>query len=60
MSKILITGNGFDLFHYLPTKYGHFIAIMTTIEDCNFSEDVSFEELFGKVFKIKKSLSFTT
>jgi hypothetical protein len=53
MSKILITGNGFDLFHHLPTKYGHFMAIMITIEDCNFSDEVSFEELFGRVFKIK-------
>lgn len=53
MSKILITGNGFDLFHHLPTKYGHFMEIMTTIEESNFSNEVSFEELFGKFFKNK-------
>lgn len=29
------------------------MAIMTTIEGCNFSDEVSFEELFGRVFKIK-------
>lgn len=51
MGKILITGNGFDLFHHLPTKYGHFMAIMMTIEENNFSDDVSFEELFGSFFK---------
>lgn len=53
MSKILITGNGFDLFHHLPTKYHHFISIMETIEDVDYDNDVSFEELFGRVFKIK-------
>lgn len=51
MSKILITGNGFDLFHHLPTKYGHFMAIMMTIEESSFSEEITFEELFGKFFK---------
>ena len=53
MSKILITGNGFDLYHGLPTKYGHFMAIMMTIEDCNFDKDVIFDELFSKIFKVK-------
>ena len=53
MSKILITGNGFDLFHHLPTKYNHFISIMITIEDVVYESDVSFEELFGRVFKRK-------
>ncbi|WP_281297959.1 AbiH family protein [Flavobacterium limnophilum] len=53
MSKILITGNGFDLFHHLPTKYNHFISIMTMIEDVEYSTDVSFEKLFGRVFKIR-------
>lgn len=51
MSKILITGNGFDLFHHLPTKYHHFISIMQTIENNVYAADVSFEELFGEVFK---------
>lgn len=51
MSKILITGNGFDLFHGLPTKYGHFIAVMKTIEDVNFSAEINFEDLYGRIFK---------
>lgn len=51
MSKILITGNGFDLFHHLPTKYHHFISIMLTIEDIQYDTEVSFDELFGRVFK---------
>jgi hypothetical protein len=51
MSKILITGNGFDLFHHLPTKYHHFISIMQTIEKNNYDNMVSFEKLFGDVFK---------
>ena len=54
MSKILITGNGFDLFHHLPTKYGHFMSIMMTIEETSFSsDDITFEELFGSFFKQK-------
>ena len=51
MSKILITGNGFDLFHGLPTKYGHFMSVMTTIEESNFQEDLSFNDLFQSFFK---------
>jgi hypothetical protein len=53
MSKILITGNGFDLFHQLPTKYGHFMAIMMTIEETSFSDNITFEELFGSFFNQK-------
>lgn len=53
MSKILITGNGFDLFHHLPTKYNHFMAVMRTIEENNFHHKVPFDELFGKTFKEK-------
>jgi hypothetical protein len=51
MPKILITGNGFDLFHNLPTKYQHFMSIMKTIETNDFTGDVSFEVLFGNNFK---------
>lgn len=59
MSKILITGNGFDLFHHLPTKYGHFMAIMETIEKFQFKGDyVGFEELFGEFFKKKFPLEY--
>ncbi|WP_165830378.1 AbiH family protein [Flavobacterium aquariorum] len=53
MAKILITGNGFDLFHHLPTKYHHFISIMQTIENNVYATDVSFEKLFGEVFKLR-------
>ena len=53
MSKILITGNGFDLFHHLPTKYGHFMAIMKTIQQLKFKEVACYEDLFGKIFKEK-------
>ncbi|WP_208639967.1 AbiH family protein [Flavobacterium limicola] len=58
MGKILITGNGFDLFHHLPTKYGHFMSIMKTIEDNNFSKDISFEDLFGLEFKIDSKYDY--
>ena len=51
MSKILITGNGFDLFHHLPTKYQHFISIMQTIEKHQFKDEVTFLKLFGRSFK---------
>ena len=30
--NILIVGNGFDLSHYLPTKYDHFMDVMEAIE----------------------------
>lgn len=53
MSKILITGNGFDLFHHLPTKYHHFISIMETIEKFQPSKEATFEDLFGRMFKDK-------
>lgn len=58
MSKILITGNGFDLFHHLPTKYDHFISIMMTIEDNVYSADVTFEKLFERVFKSKHRFEY--
>lgn len=58
MAKILITGNGFDLFHHLPTKYGHFMSIMKTIEGNNFSKDISFEDLFGSFFKDENQIDY--
>jgi hypothetical protein len=51
MAKILITGNGFDLFHHLPTKYQHFMSVMKTIENNEFNNEVSFDQLFGLEFK---------
>ena len=60
MSKILITGNGFDLFHNLPTKYQHFMSVMTTIENHQYLSEVCFEEIFGGVFKDKFSNDFNS
>lgn len=53
--KIVIIGNGFDLRHFLPTKYNHLITILREIEtlDFNIISKVSFENLFGKLFKEK-------
>ena len=33
--NILIVGNGFDISHYLPTKYDHFMDVMGAIEKKN-------------------------
>jgi len=53
--KIVIIGNGFDLRHFLPTKYNHLITILREIETLNFDtiSEVNFETLFGKLFKEK-------
>ncbi len=53
MSKILITGNGFDLFHGLPTKYGHFMAVMEVIEDIEEKEVYGFYDLFNENFGLE-------
>lgn len=50
MSKILITGNGFDLFHGLPTKYGHFMAVMEVIENIEEKEEYDYYDLFDEDF----------
>jgi hypothetical protein len=59
MAKILITGNGFDLFHHLPTKYQHFMSVMKTIENNQFNNEVSFDELFGHEFKKDSSNDYS-
>lgn len=52
--KIVILGNGFDLRHYLPTKYNHLITILREIENYVFSDsEVSFSDLFNGSFKEK-------
>lgn len=53
--KIVIIGNGFDLRHFLPTKYNHLITLLREIETLNFDtiSEVNFETLFGKLFKEK-------
>ena len=38
--NILIVGNGFDLSHYLPTKYDHFMDVMRAIEEKDTGEKV--------------------
>lgn len=45
--NILIVGNGFDLSHYLPTKYDHFMDVIGAIETHE-GETMSFDELFSK------------
>lgn len=48
--KILIIGNGFDLYHELPTKYSQFIKALMNIEDLNIEDkDISFDDLFKDV-----------
>ena len=53
--KIVILGNGFDLRHYLPTKYDHLITILRVIENLDFDNyaELNFEDLFGNLFKGK-------
>lgn len=52
--KIVILGNGFDLRHFLPTKYNHLITILREIDNYAFSDcEVSFSDLFNEDFKQK-------
>ena len=45
--NILIVGNGFDLSHYLPTKYDHFMVAMAAIENWDIKEGLmEFDDLF--------------
>lgn len=46
--KILIVGNGFDLAHFLPTKYEHFIHAMKVVESSD-KESLEFEKLFEAI-----------
>ncbi|AAZ18241.1 hypothetical protein Psyc_0372 [Psychrobacter arcticus 273-4] len=45
-AKILILGNGFDLAHFLPTKYDHFMHAMRNVENHNKDEPMIFEALY--------------
>ena len=50
--NILIVGNGFDLSHYLPTKYDHFMVAMEAIENWDVSKgDMSFDNLFSALYE---------
>ncbi|MCH4243240.1 AbiH family protein [Acinetobacter gerneri] len=52
--NILIVGNGFDLSHYLPTKYDHFMVAMNAIENWDEShEGMTFDDLFCKDYWYK-------
>lgn len=52
MKNILIVGNGFDLSHFLPTKYDHFMGVMRAIQEFNKSNScMSFDDLFSELQK---------
>lgn len=67
--NILIVGNGFDLSHYLPTKYDHFMDVMRTIEEKDLGKPISdlfttsvddLPQLILKVLQIKTATSELT
>lgn len=49
--KVLIIGNGFDLYHGLPTKYSQFIGVLINIEALNIENEleITFEDLFKNI-----------
>jgi hypothetical protein len=50
--NILIVGNGFDLAHYLPTKYDHFMGAMQAIEAWDITKgDMNFDDLFKSFYQ---------
>lgn len=44
--KILMLGNGFDLAHFLPTKYDYFMHAMRNVENYNKGAPMTFESLY--------------
>ncbi|WP_352259025.1 AbiH family protein [Psychrobacter sp. TB55-MNA-CIBAN-0194] len=44
--KILLLGNGFDLAHFLPTKYDHFMHVMRNVENYDKDTPMTFQELY--------------
>lgn len=44
--RILIIGNGFDLAHFLPTKYEHFIHAMRVVQEATSDTSLAFEHLY--------------
>ncbi|AGP49612.1 hypothetical protein PSYCG_10665 [Psychrobacter sp. G] len=44
--RVLIIGNGFDLAHFLPTKYEHFIHTMKMVEEASSDTSLSFDYLY--------------
>ena len=64
--NILIVGNGFDLSHYLPTKYDHFMDVMEAIENKELGKPLNdlvtshFEnvgDLIIKLLQLKKAIN---
>lgn len=64
--NILIVGNGFDLSHYLPTKYDHFMDVMGAIEEKDLGKYIKtvfnssvkdLPTLFVKGLEIKNALN---
>ena len=56
--NILIVGNGFDLSHYLPTKYDHFMVAMGAIENWDEQKgEMGFDDIFGSLYE-KESYFF--
>ncbi|MFV5489835.1 AbiH family protein [Acinetobacter sp. ASP199] len=64
--NILIVGNGFDLSHYLPTKYDHFMDVMEAIENKELGKPLNdlvtshFEnvgDLIVKFLQLKKAIN---
>ena len=50
--NILLVGNGFDLSHYLPTKYDHFMVATDAIEKWDETKgDMGFDDLFGSLYE---------
>lgn len=46
--RIFVLGNGFDLAHYLPTAYVHFMDAMMVVESCKEDRQLGFDNLFQK------------
>ncbi len=50
--NILIVGNGFDLSHYLPTKYDHFMVAMQAIDEWDVENgEMGCDDLFGSLYE---------
>lgn len=46
--RIFVLGNGFDLAHYLPTAYVHFMDAMRVVESSEENTELGFDDLFHK------------
>lgn len=51
MRKILITGNGFDLHHQLPTSYNVFIEVLNNLQKLENCRKYSFNKVFPSKYK---------